>query len=274
VDIAYVRALYDREQRHALRLPDMRREVVGSIVRHVNLTGGDGFISYSRLPDHAVAPAIDEQIAYFAALEQQFEWKVYTYDTPPDLKEHLRARGFVIGEDEAILVLDLQDAPARLFDLSIHDLRRITDPEQVPSVIAVQNQVWNQDFGWLRENLTKNLREQPSFLSIYAAYENDRPVAAAWINFPPDSLFASLWGGSTLAEYRGRGLYTALLAARAQEARDRGVRFLTVDASPMSRPILQKLGFQLIAYACACLWRTEKHGASKQRRQQQQRSKR
>jgi len=37
--------------------------------------------------------------------------------------------------------------------------------------------------------------------------------------------------------YRKRGLYTALLAVRAQEGRARQVKYLTVDASPMSRPI-------------------------------------
>lgn len=47
-----------------------------------------------------------------------------------------------------------------------------------------------------------------------------------------------------------------MLAIRAQEARRKGFRFLTVDASPMSRPILEKHGFRFIAYAYACKWRT------------------
>ncbi|MCA9986957.1 MAG: GNAT family N-acetyltransferase, partial [Anaerolineales bacterium] len=72
--------------------------------------------------------------------------------------------------------------------------------------------------------------------------------------YPAGSQFASLWGGSTIERYRRQGLYTALLAARAQEARGRGVRYLTVDASPMSRPILEKLGFQFIAYSFPCKW--------------------
>jgi GNAT superfamily N-acetyltransferase len=257
VDIAYIRALYDQEQRHDLSLPGMRREVSGTIVRHVNLNGGDGMIIYSRLAAQDVAAAIDEQVAYFTALGQRFEWKVYNHDTPPDLKERLRERGFVVGDDEAILVLDLAQASQQLFEPIVHDLRRISDPAQIPSVIAVQNEVWNEDFGWLGRRLTTNLRERPDFLSIYAAYVDEHPVAAAWINFPPANQFASLWGGSTLPGYRGRGLYTALLAIRVQEARSRGVRFLTVDASAMSRPILQKLGFQLIAYAYPCVWRTK-----------------
>ena len=72
--------------------------------------------------------------------------------------------------------------------------------------------------------------------------------------FPAHSAFASLWGGSTLPELRGRGLYTGLLAARLQEARARGARYLTVDAGPMSRPILERRGFRLLTHATACTW--------------------
>jgi len=74
-------------------------------------------------------------------------------------------------------------------------------------------------------------------------------VSSAWVRFNPGSQFASLWGGSTLEQYRGQGHYTALMAVRAQEAARRGVRFLTVDASPMSRPILEKQGFRVISWA-------------------------
>jgi hypothetical protein len=40
-----------------------------------------------------------------------------------------------------------------------------------------------------------------------------------------------------------------------QEARRRGYRFLTIDASPMSRPIVAKHGFQVLTYAHACEWK-------------------
>ena len=60
----------------------------------------------------------------------------------------------------------------------------------------------------------------------------------------PGRAFAGLYGGSTVPEYQGRGVYRALVAARAAEARRWGHRYLTVDARESSRPILQRLGFQ------------------------------
>ncbi len=54
----------------------------------------------------------------------------------------------------------------------------------------------------------------------------------------------SLFGGSTLPEARGRGAYRALVAARWQDAVDRGTPVLVTQASPLSRPILARLGFR------------------------------
>lgn len=59
--------------------------------------------------------------------------------------------------------------------------------------------------------------------------------------------FAGLYSGGTIPEYRSRGAYRALVAARAAVARRRGYRFLIVDARETSRPILQRLGFEPLA---------------------------
>jgi predicted acetyltransferase len=80
------------------------------------------------------------------------------------------------------------------------------------------------------------------------------------VYYHPHSQFADLWGGSTLPNCRGRGLYTAVLAARVQEAVQRGYRFLTIDASPMSRPIVARHGFRLLTYAHACEWKRPDSG--------------
>jgi len=79
-------------------------------------------------------------------------------------------------------------------------------------------------------------------------------VSAGWTYYYPPTQFARLLGGSTLPDYRKRGYYTALLVTRVREARQRGCRFLTLDASPMSRPILEKHGFQCLEFSTLCRW--------------------
>jgi hypothetical protein len=249
-------ALYDKEQRIEIEYPDICKEVNGGVIR---FTGpperhASNFVLYSRLTDENADDAIQAQIDYFRRKNASFEWKVYDHDTPPDLRARLMMNGFKTKERDAIMVLDVHEAAPVLLRNVQADVRRMTDPSQVRIVIDLLEEVWQTDFAGLGKLLKQDLEERPKFSSIYVAYVNDVPACASWIQFHENSQFASLWGGSTLSRYRGRGLYTAVMAARLQEAIRRGYSFLTIDASKMSRPIAEKYGFQLLTYAHACMW--------------------
>lgn len=55
---------------------------------------------------------------------------------------------------------------------------------------------------------------------------------------------ARLWGAAVLEEFRGRGVYRALVAARVHDARSRGATLAIVHAEQTSSPILRRLGFR------------------------------
>ncbi|MDR3574166.1 MAG: GNAT family N-acetyltransferase [Anaerolineaceae bacterium] len=253
---------YDQDQRKEVEYPDMRREVAAAVVRHVNISeaGGEGTIVFSELNESNADETIGEQVRYFESIGQDFEWKLYDYDPPADLKERLLAYGFASGEAEAIMVLDLADAPDIFWQPVEQRVERISDAAKLADVQSVEAQVWGEDVSPLIEYLRETISKHPDQMSVYLASVNGQPASAAWAYFPKHSQFASLWGGSTLSEFRQQGLYTALLAARAQEARARQVRYLTVDASPMSRPILEKMGFELIAISYPCKWKCRSKG--------------
>ena len=249
-------ALYDQDQRKDIEYPDMRREVTPNAVRHIDASDSrEGIVSFSQLIETNAEDTIREQVSYFESLGQGFEWKLYDYDQPYDLKARLQAHGFIIEEAEAIMVLDMADAPEIFWQPVLHNVQQITGPQKLSDVLTVQQKVWEEDFSWLGEYLGAALSRYPEQMSVYVAYVNDQPASAAWTYFPKHSQFASLWGGSTISGFRNQGLYTALLAVRAQEARARLARYLTVDASPMSRPILEKFGFEMIAYSYPCKWK-------------------
>jgi len=257
VDILAIRALYDREQRFEVEWPGMRREVAGAVVRQLGLTDCRSCVIHTSLENQNIKNTIRDQIEYFESIGHDFEWKVFSHDTPPDLKEQLATHGFEIEVTEAILALDLTTLPAPLLQPAIHDIRRITDPSGIADVVAVQEQVWGENFEGLGKRLTNDMRNVPEQLSVYVGYAAGTPVSSAWIYSHPKTQFASLWGGSTLPEFRKRGYYTAMVAARSQEAKQRGARFLTLDARPMSRPIAEKIGFQLLCFANACNWKAK-----------------
>lgn len=248
--------IFTRQQRIEVDYPDVRREVDGTVIRHISLTGEDGFVIYSRLDEASAEAAISAQIARFEEIPQDFEWKVYDYDSPKDLIDRLRRRGFEIDEPEALLVLDLDAAADLLARPLPPSLARITDPGGVDAVEAIENAVWGSDHHDLGERLKRDLQQHPEMVSVYLSYQGQTPASAAWTYFHAGSRFASLWGGSTLPQFRRQGHYALLLAARAQEARARGFSLLTVDASPMSRPVLEKHGFQVLASSTPCKWRT------------------
>lgn len=253
-----VLALYDQQERIESDVPNMRREALPNLVRHVDERGRQGMVIWSRFDEAAIGAAIEEQIAYYEGIGQDFEWKVYGHDTPPDLKERLAARGFAIEDEEALLILDLENAPPALLAPPAHAITRVTDADGVAQMMAQQGQVWGEDFRWLGERLTTDLQERPDTVSAYLVSIDGQVVSSAWIYFNHKSAFAGLWGGSTLPLYRGRGVYTALLAARVQEARARGVRYLTIDASPMSRPIVEKHGFVFMTMTYPAKWRVSR----------------
>jgi GNAT superfamily N-acetyltransferase len=247
-------ALHDRKQRIEVEETNMRREATAEVVRLVNLLGSEGTVVYSRLDADSADRVIDEQIAFFEALGQDFEWKLYGHDTPADLRERLLARGFAPEEPESLLILDLQEAPARLLAPVTHDIRRVVEPRQLEELGRIQERVWGEPEPEYIAALRDDLERAPDSQSIYLAYADGVPVSYGRITFQADSPFSGLWGGSTLAEHRGKGFYTALLAVRLQEALRRGVRFLTIDASPMSRPIVEKQGFRFLTWTQPFKW--------------------
>lgn len=255
MSLSPILTLFENDQRKSSEFPGLQREVLPHVVRHLDTTPfAEGIITYSDLTAENADAVIREQIAFFEAAGQGFEWKLYAYDQPADLKERLIAHGFEVEDVEAVVVLDLNDAPAALWQPIVADVRRLTDPAQLADVATIEEAVWDEDFSGLIGMLADMLTNHPDLISLYVAYVDDQPASAAWMFFNPNSRFAPLLGGSTISAYRQRGLYTALLAIRAQEAKSRGVQYLIVDASPMSRPILEKHGFQYLTDTYPCHW--------------------
>jgi hypothetical protein len=256
MNIEKVLALYDREQRIEIEYPGMEKETLPQIVRFLQPAPGMSFILYSQLDEENTTAVIEEQVAFIKHRQQPFEWKIFSHDHPADLPQRLEAHGFASEEMDAVMVLDLSETPADLLQEPAADLRPITQQDELQDVITILEEVWGANFGWVTKRLGDHL-EIADYLSIYVAYVNDEPACVGWTYFHPNSHFASIWGGSTVETYRQNGLYTAVLARRVQEALARGYRYVTMDASPMSQPIVAKNGFELLTYSQSCEWRPD-----------------
>jgi GNAT superfamily N-acetyltransferase len=256
MNIEEILPIFDRQCRVEIEYPGVRKDVLPHLVRFVRSAPGMCFILYSSLDEKNADEAIRDQIEYFRPLNRPLQWKVYGHDKPADLVKRLGAQGFKIEVPDAVMILDLQKVPPSLLEKDQVDIKAITLREDLKDVVTVMEQVWGGNFDWIYERLGGHL-EIPGYLSVYAAYMDGQPVSAAWIYFHEGSFFADLWAGSTIEAYRNRGLYSALLGVRVREAIRRGFRFLTIDAGPMSRPIVARHGFEFLVDTYDCEWHPE-----------------
>jgi GNAT superfamily N-acetyltransferase len=250
-------AAFDAQVRRSAR-PDgsgARIQADRNVVRWVSVDGrGWSGITWSQLDEADADPVIAEQVAYFRDRAEKFEWKLYDYDQPPDLARRLLAAGFAAEGEEALMAADVSAVAEHVALPAGVRLLPVTDEAGVGLLIDVHERVFGTDHTRLRRSLLAQLRDSPEVTAMVVAIAGDEPVCSARIEFLPGRDFASLWGGGTLPGWRGRGIYRALVAYRAQLAAARGYRYLQVDASPDSQPILGRLGFISLARTTPYVW--------------------
>lgn len=203
------------------------------------------FIGWWDLSEAAAGAAALREAAHFKALGQKVEWRIFSHDRPANLPDALRAAGFIPDPPETFVVFDQAAQPPPDGAASGIEIRRARDEAGLADLLTVDQAA----FGRARPKTAEDFRArmQAGTTQIWIAYADGVPVAAGRLEVAEGRPFAGLYGGGALPAWRGRGIYRALVAARAAEARRLGARFLTVDAMETSRPILQRLGFQALA---------------------------
>ena len=239
-------AAFDVQLRANLRdsVSGGRFERDGAVLRCVGRTAADwSGIDWADLDEANADAVIAEQVRYFTELRREFEWKYYAHDRPADLPDRLRRAGFRPEDEEALMVADIADVPLDFPAPPGVRLVPVTDEAGVAMVVRVHEEVFGDDHSGVGRAMLLQLTQTPPLLTPVLALAGDEPVSSSRIDFHDGTEFASLWGGSTVEAWRGKGIYSAMVSFRARLAIERGARYLRVDALPTSRPILERLGF-------------------------------
>jgi GNAT superfamily N-acetyltransferase len=251
-------AAYDSQLRGHVhdRLTDsVRVERDGQLVRTLRL-GNRGFVEYrdlAGLEGKELDALIARQVQVFAARGEPFEWKLHGHDRPADLPDRLRAAGLVPEDRETVVVgrVELVASDPSLPEGVV--IREVREPGDFARLVQLDESMSHEDHSWI-DDLADERAADPQGLSIFVAEAGDRTVGDGWVRFPSGTEFATFWGGFTLPAWRRRGIYRALVAHRAKLAAERGRRYIEVDASDDSRPILERLGFVAVTTTTPFVW--------------------
>jgi GNAT superfamily N-acetyltransferase len=227
-----------------------RREVTDDLILIDQAKGPATFrmALRNRFAEHDLDARIAVVREWFGqAGRDDFTWIVGSRSSPADLAERLIARGASpTAEDPEMAAMVLSDEPAasfhsieirvsETFEDSLVGRNLMAELFGVPADKVPTDEHMHQIWEAARKTDSRT----------FIAYVNDVPVGRASCAGTTAGPL-ELMNAGVLPAYRGRGIYTALLRARWDEAVRRSSPILVTQAGALSRPILERFGFKTV----------------------------
>jgi hypothetical protein len=251
---------YDRQLRTDAETPSaIAVERLGPL-RLVTYADGRGFVTYQDLGGAdavTIAGWVGEALARYRAdaAITRVEWKTRGHDRAPGLHDALVSSGFVPDGPESIMIGEVR---LLAVDVTLPDevgLRQVTSEPDVRAMCAMQAEVFGNPEG--NDPATPVLRRLATAdgMQLWVAEADGQIVSAGRLEPVAGTEFAGIWGGCTRPEWRGRGIYRALTAARARSALALSKRLIHSDSTEFSRPILERAGLVKVSTTTPYMWR-------------------
>ncbi len=252
-------AAYDDQLRTDAETPSALSVTRLGPLRLVTFARGRGFVTYRDLGG-AGADAVRGLVA--AALDHfradpgttRVEWKTRGHDRAPGLHEALLDAGFVAGDTESIM---LGEAKYLAVDVELPagvTLRTVTEEADVRAMSAMADEAFGDPVSDERAEALLRRLSMRDGMELWVAEADGRVVSTGRLEPVEGTRFAGIWGGSTLAPWRGRGIYRALTAARARSALRMGKTLVHSDSTEFSRPILERSGLVKVSTTTPYTW--------------------
>jgi len=221
--------------------------------------GHRGFISYRNLPSAdagSVRQLVADALALLAAdpAVTRIEWKTRGHDRVSGLHEALLDHGFVPGEPESIMI-----GEARLLAADVPlphgvSLRRIETEADIRAMVAMQATAFGDPESESMASDMLGRLQSDDDVEFWVAEHAGGIISAGRLEPVPGTQFAGIWGGATLPDWRGQGIYRALTSARARSALSRGMTLVHSDSTEYSRPILERAGLVKVSTTTPYDW--------------------
>jgi ribosomal protein S18 acetylase RimI-like enzyme len=253
-------AAYDEQLRTDAETPSAIKVTRLGPLRLVTFINGRGFVTYQSLggaDERDIRSLVSEALAYYEADPQikRVEWKTRGHDHAPGLHEALLEHGFTPDETESIMI---GEAAGLVVDVPLPEgvtLRRVTEEPDVRAMSAMEDEAFGEPV--VKETADAHLRRLSlrDGMELWVAEFDGQIVSAGRLEPVRGTSFAGIWGGATRPEWRRRGIYRALTAARAGSALDMGKTLIHSDSTEYSRPILERSGLLKVSTTTPYRWR-------------------
>ncbi|WP_156160566.1 GNAT family N-acetyltransferase [Demequina soli] len=251
---------YDQQLRSAAETPSAVAVTLLGPLRLVEFAGGRGFVTYRDL-----GGADERRIVRLVAAARTFyesdpsirsvEWKARGHDRAPGLHDTLIAHGFVPQEPESIMIGETQRLVADVDVPTGVVLRTVTAEADVREMCAMQDRVFGDEVSESYADAILERLARDDGMELWIAELDGKVVSAGRLEPVVGTQFAGIWGGATVEEWRGKGIYRALTAARARSALASGKTLIHSDSTEYSRPILERSGLVRVSTTTPYVWR-------------------
>ena len=198
-----------------------------------------------------VAPAELEPIfAELAEAHRDVESKIMVvpHTQSPALEDALVEAGYGLGDvHDAMAVETARFVPRETPEIVI---RRVTTLAELDDALRVTSAAFGRSLAVPPDQRAQTLADcsgESSRVVRITAYDaqSGEPLCAGGFTAFPELSFGLFWGGGTVPEGRGRGAYSAVVAARVALARRRGLSRVGLYARlATSAPICERQGFE------------------------------
>lgn len=242
-------ALYDETMRRQANPAGCLRELTAHTSRYTTSTGSQRYIMWHSFLAADAGRIVDEELMSVRGNARVLMWKLYAHDAARTaLRDALCARVFSENDHSTLMVTGVSDLLAALpADRATKPAIAVRQLRTVGDLDAYQN-IWDAvwpdapNARYVNDYRARIEQNDPGVV-FFAGFVDNDPVTSGYMFHHPGSPYALLCGGTTKAAWRRQHAYTRMLRVRAQTALERGVRYLAVEASPESKPILERLGF-------------------------------
>lgn len=252
-------AAYDLQLRTDAETPSAVAVTRLGPLRLVRFAGGRGFVTYQDLGGadvSTISRLVERVVAHYRedAAITRVEWKTRAHDRAPGLHDALVRNGFAAGEPESIMIGEATRLAVDVVPPSGVEVRQVRSESDVRAMTAMQADVFGTpDAEDMAKTLVHRL-DRADGMELWVAECAGDIVAAGRLEPVAGTAFAGIWGGATRPEWRRRGIYRALTAARARSALSLGKTLIHSDSTEYSRPILERAGLVKVSTTTPYLW--------------------